>query len=251
MAENRTHSDYLQKAAMYDLLGQFYKYSNPNLYLDYYLRHLKYLRKANDSLRNPGSTATTGEAKVRFVHTSFDAGNIDVYINGVRLVRDFPFSQVSNALTLKAGKYHVDIYPAGNMTDSVLNKRITVEGGQSYTFAAIDKVAKMRLLSFTDRPGVPLNESKVRFIHLSTDMKAIDIAVKNRDVFFPNVSYKQATDYLGLTPMTIDLEAREAGTRNILLPMTNMHFKANETYTVIFTGLVGGQPGLQAVVLID
>jgi hypothetical protein len=41
MSEKRTHADYLQKAALYELLGQFHKYSNPDLYMEYYLKHLK------------------------------------------------------------------------------------------------------------------------------------------------------------------------------------------------------------------
>ena len=42
----------------------------------------------------------------------------------------------------------------------------------------------MRLLVFENQPRVPINESKVRFIHLSPDTPPLDIAVKDRDVDF-------------------------------------------------------------------
>ncbi len=250
MSEKRTQTDYLQRAAMYDLLAQTYKYSNPNLHMHFYLKHYKYMNKAMNLMRTTAQSFQ-GDAKVRLLHTSYDSPNVDVYINGKREIRDLSFKQVSTDLTLKAGKYHVDIYPAGNMVDSFLNKNITVEAGQSYTLTTIDPVKKMRLLIFLNQPEVPLNEAKVRFIHLSQDSPPLDIAVKDRDIIFSKVSYKQATDYLGLTPMTVDLEARSAGSRDIILPMPSSNFKANESYTIVFLGLSKGSPEFQYICIKD
>ncbi|MGG1399381.1 DUF4397 domain-containing protein [Bacillus salipaludis] len=248
MSENRTHSDYLQRAAMYDTLSQFYKYSNPELHMQFYLKHMKYINKAFNTMRVQAQQMQT-EANIRILNTSPDASNLDIYVNGKRVARDLPFKEVSQVLAFKPGKYHVDIYPAGNMVNSVLNKKLTIEPGKSYTWAIIDSVKKMRLLVYLNQPEVPKNEAKVRFIHLSPDTHALDMAVKDRDVIFPKVVYKQATEYLALSPMTVDLEAREAGTKNVILPMPNSQFKANEVYTIAFVGLSKGSPELQAIVI--
>lgn len=250
MSEKRTHSDYLHKAAMYDLLALFFKYSNPNLHMHYYFKHLKYMNKAVNSMQFYGERVHE-TAKIKIIHTSPDAPNVDIYINGKRMIRDLPFKHVSNVLTLQQGKYHIDIYPAGNMVDSVLNKTVTVEHGKSYTWAIIDSVKKMRLLIYQNQPDVPTNESKVRFIHLSPNTSAIDIAVKDRDVIFPKVAYKQATEYLPLSPMTVDLEAREGGTKHVILPMPKVHFKPNVTYSIFFVGMLHGEPALQTIMIQD
>ncbi|MEH7299868.1 DUF4397 domain-containing protein [Neobacillus drentensis] len=250
MSDKRTSTDYLQRAAMYDLLAQYYKYSLPNLHMHYYGKHLKYMNKALQFMRTPLPISQT-EAKIRILHTSPDAPNVDIYINGKRVIRDLSFKQISNELSLKAGKYHIDIYPAGNMVDSVLNKKITVEPGKSYTLTAIDSVKKLRLLVFQNEPSTPLNEAKVRFIHLSPDAPPLDIAVKDRDVIFPKVSYKQATEYLGLTPMTVDLEAREAGSKEAVLSLPSVSFKPNESYTIIFLGLVKEKPEIHYISVKD
>jgi hypothetical protein len=250
MSEKRTHSDYLQKAAMYELLSQFYKYSSPNLHMHYYLKHLKYMNKAVNFMRtNPQPHQL--DAKVRFLHSIPDSPNIDVYIDGKRMIKDLPFKNGSAVLPLTAGKHHIDIYPTGNMVDSVLNKKVTVEAGKSYTLAAIDSVKKMRLLVFENQPRVPVNESKVRFIHLSAKTPPLDIAVKDRDVVFPKVSYKQATEYLGLTPMTVNLEAREADTKTVFLPMPRVQFLPNESYTIVFLGMENSEPELQFIQIRD
>ncbi|ETI68425.1 DUF4397 domain-containing protein [Neobacillus vireti] len=250
MSEKRTHADYLQKAAMYDLLAQFYKYSNPGLHMHFYLKHYKNMNKAMDMMRTHSQTYQE-EAKIRVLHTSHDASNVDIYINGKRMIRDLPFKNVSTDIPLRAGKYHIDIYPAGNMVDSVLNKKITMEPGKSYTLATIDHVKKMRLLMFENLPQVPANEAKVRFIHLSPDTQPLDIAVKDRDIVFPNLTYKQATEYLALTPMTVDLEVREAGSETIILPIPQLQFRANESCTIVFVGLTKDKPEFQIISIKD
>jgi len=250
MSEKRNQADYLQKASMYDLLAQNYKYTNPNLHMYFYLKHIKYMNKAMNIMRT-SSQSLQGEAKIRLLHATPDSPDVDVYINGHKVIRDLSFKEASQNLPLKAGKFHIDIYPAGNMLDSVLNKTITVEAGRSYTLATIDNIKKMRMLVFLNDAEVPVNESKVRFIHLSPDTPQLDIAVKDRDVIFPKVAYKLATEYLGLTPMTVDLEARAAGSREILLPMSKSQFKANESYTVVLLGLAGGNPDFDVITLKD
>ncbi|ULT55320.1 DUF4397 domain-containing protein [Neobacillus drentensis] len=250
MSEKRNQTDYLQKAAMYDLLAEVYKYTNPNLHMHFYFKHYKYMNKAMNLMRSPAQVYP-GNAQIRFLHTSADSPNVDVYVNGSRVIKDLAFKQVSQHMPLKAGKYHIDIYPAGNMVDSVLNKNITVEEGNSYTLTTIDSVKKMRLLVFLNQPEVPVNEAKVRFIHLSPDSSTLDIAVKDRDVIFPTVSYKQATEYLGLTPMTVDLEVRSAGSKNILLPLPKVSFKPNGSYTIVFLGLSASSPEFQYITIED
>src|SRR4051794_7752967 len=159
MSENRNQTDFLQIAAMYDLLAQVYKYTNPSLHMHFYLKHYKYINKAMNLMRSPAQVSP-GNAQVRFLHTSTDSPNVDVYVNGSRVIKDLAFKQVSQFLTLKAGKYHIDIYPAGNMVETVLNKNITIEDGNSYTLTIIDSVKKMRLLVYLNQPEVPVNEAK-------------------------------------------------------------------------------------------
>jgi hypothetical protein len=250
MTEERNHSAYLKKAARYDIIAQFYKYTNPGFHMHYYLKHLKYMSKAMNTMQTQ-SQLRSQDAAIRVLHSSYDSPNIDVYINGKRIIKDLPFKNVSTDWLLKPGKYHIDIYPTGNMVDSVLNKKITVEPGKSYTLTTIEHVKKMRLLMFENHPEVPAIEAKVRFIHLSPDADKLDIAVMNRDVIFPNVAYKQATEYLGLTPMTVDLEAREAGSKNVALSMPKLQFKANESYTIVIVGSAKDSPELQFISMKD
>lgn len=240
--------DYLNKAAMYDLLSGYYKYTDSSMHIHYYQKHLKYMRLALQAQR-ADMTTSTQPSYVRVLHAVPDAPNVDVYVNGNRVLRDVAFKDVSDYLTLPAGKYHIDVYPAGTSVTTVISKKVKIDPGKIYTLAAVGTLNKLQLLPFIDDPTVPGGETKVKFIHLSPDAPSVDIAVKGGDVIFPNVSFKQATDYLGLTPMTVNLEARVAGSKNTVLSVPNVKLTPNQAYTIVAVGLANGTPELEAILL--
>jgi hypothetical protein len=254
LSDYRNHDDYLHKAARYDLLAQYYKYLDPSMHIHYYQKHIRYMTKAMSSLRAQSVAnyyQSNSPARIRVLHASPDAPKVDVYINGNRILRDFPFKETSNYLSLPAGKYQVDIYPAGDMVSTVLSRKVTVEAGKQYTLAATDMVEKLKLVELEDNPSIPSGETKVRFVHLSPDTQPVDIAVKNGDVVFRNIGFRRSSDYLALSPLTVDLEVRATGTKDVLLPLPALSFQKNQVYTLVAVGLSNGEPSIEPIVLTE
>ncbi|MED3553502.1 DUF4397 domain-containing protein [Cytobacillus praedii] len=252
MSLNRNQNNNFQKAGLYDLLANYYKYIDPARHIAYYQKHLKYMTLAVQSMRtqmNPPQNGPVLPAKIRFIHGSNDASNVDIYVNGSRVLKDFPFKEASTYLTLPAGKYQVDIYPAGNMVSTVLSRKINVGQGKNYSFLFSGHGKNLKWLALEDELHVPYGETKVRFIHLADDAPAFDIAVKDRDVIFPNIAYRKFTSYLGLSPMTVDLEARIAGSKNVVLPIPHVRLEPNKVYSILLLGSVADGPELEAIML--
>lgn len=246
----RNQNDYLQKAAIYDLLANYYKYQNPSLHVMYYHKHLRNLNKAVQLMRSPSVTESPSTpSMVRFLHGSPGVENVDVYLNGNRVIRDFSYKSNSSHMQLQPGKYQIDIYRAGDSVSTVISKKISVEPGRIYTAAIAGPSNNLRLLTFEDSPQTPVGETKARFIHLSPDAPAVDIAGKNGDVIFPNVSYKQATTYLALTPMTVTLEAKVAGTKNTVVTIPDVKLEPNNAYTIVAVGTAKGEPPIEVLIL--
>lgn len=242
---------YFEKASMYGLLADYYKYSNPTLHIYYYKKHVNNLQKAISMQRsdiNPDDQQSP--AKVRVLHAAPDAPNVDVFVNGTRILKDFPYKKVTDYLTLPKGKYQIDIYPTGNLVSTLVSRKVEVDTGKSYTLATTGDRKNIRLLAFEDQTNVPDGEAKLRFIHLSPDTPSVDIAVKNGDVVSPNVAYRKATNYLGVTPMTVDLEARLAGTKTVALSLPNVQLQPNTAYTIYAVGFANGSPTLEALILV-
>jgi hypothetical protein len=252
MSQNRNGQDSFEKAAAYDMMANYYKYLNPNMHIYYYQKHLEALTKAFQSTRTESRPVPQGSLQkgiIRFLHGSTDTQNVDVYVNAIMVFKNLPYKKVSNYLSLPSGKYHIDVYPTENQVTSILNKRITVEAGKIYTLPFIKSEKQHRLLSFEDQLDVPQGETKFRFMHLASNAPAFDLAVVKGDVVFPNVSYKQVSRYLGLTPMTVNLELREAGTKRVIIPLPNLQFKENEVYSIVATGLEQGEPPFETFII--
>ncbi|WP_066299625.1 DUF4397 domain-containing protein [Bacillus sp. FJAT-29937] len=252
MSRNQNYYDFLQKASLYDLLANYYKYINPSSHIAYYQKHLQYMNLAAQMMRTqpmPNQQDSNLSGKVRFIHASIDAPNVDIYIDGIRILKDFSHKDVSNYLSLPVGKHQVDIYPSGNMVSTVLSRKIMIEHGKHYTFIPSGHVKNMKWLALEDDPRVPIGGTKIRFIHLSPDAPALDIAVKDRDVIFSNISYRKYTSFLGLHPMTVDLEARIAGSTNVALPIPQLQLMPNKAYSILIIGSITSEPGLEVVII--
>ncbi|WP_029326756.1 DUF4397 domain-containing protein [Bacillus coahuilensis] len=241
-------SNFLQLAIHYDVLAKYYKYTDPTKHIFYYQKHLESIHQMmkdkwaeNERAKQP--------AYIRILHAAPTTSNVDVFINSQKVLTNVPYKGVSNYITLPGGSYHIDIYPTGNQTDSVISKKIVTTPGMVYTLAAIGETPTLQLKAYLDQPSVPANETKVKFIHLSPTSPTVDIAVKNGDVIFPTISYKQATNYLPLSPMTVDLEVRIAGSKKVALPLPNLTFKPNESYTIVAVGFLEKEPILESILL--
>ncbi|MEH7389868.1 DUF4397 domain-containing protein [Bacillus sp. JJ1503] len=252
MSRNQNYHDFLQKASYYDLLANYYKYINPSNHIAYYQKHLHYMNMAAQMMRThtlPNQQDRNVLGRVRFIHASIDAPNVDIYIDGIRILKDFSHKEVSNYLSLPAGKHQIDIYPTGNMVSTVLSRKVTIEQGKHYTLIPSGHVKNLKWLALEDDPRVPRGETKIRFIHLSPDAPALDIAVKDRDVIFSNISFRKHTSYIRLTPATVDLEARIAGSSNIALPIPQLQLKPNKAYSILIVGSITSEPGLEVVIV--
>ena len=247
MSRNRNYYDYLQKASFYDLLANYYKYTNPNNHIAYYQKHLQYMNMAVQSRQNGQSQMGIG--RVRFVHASTDASNVDIYIDGIRILQNFSYKEGSKYLSIPAGRHQVDIYPAGNMVSTVLSRKIDIKPGKHYSLIPVGSVMSLKWLALEDDPRVPSGGTKVRFIHLTPDAPAVDIALKNREVLFPNLSYRKFTNYLELSPMIVDFEARVTGSSNVALQIPQVHLKPNLVTSIIIIGLAAGEPEMEAIIL--
>jgi hypothetical protein len=176
------------------------------------------------------------KANIRFLQAVNDTHYLDVFVNNELVINCLPFHRVSNYISLSPGKNTIEILSSKDPDKKLLCTNIIIQSGQIYTLAAVRKGEETELCLVLNLPDVPFGEAKMRFLHLASELPALDFAVKDRDVVFPNISFQQITDYLGLTPMTVDLELRIAGSKEVILPMPKLKFGANEACTIVLIG---------------
>jgi hypothetical protein len=241
---------YTQKAAMYDLLACYYKYTDPNKHIMYYQKHYEYMKKLAAAQHIRQQEETVNMAMVRVFHASPNTPTVDVYVNGQKVLQGIKYKQISQYLKVPTGQYRVDIYPTGQTNAPVLSETMYILPSLRYTITAIGNASNLQLLPFFDNPYVSYGETKVRFAHLSPDAPAVDIAVKGGDVLFRNARYKEVSDYVKVPAnQKLNLQVRVAGTEDVVLTVPNVRLGSNKSYTIAATGYARGTSSLEAVLI--
>ena len=193
------------------------------------------------------------EARVRVLHASPDAPNVDVYANGNRVLTNVPFKTASDYLTVPAGTYTFEVRTAGaaSASNPVLSATADLRAGTDYTVAALDRVAQIKARVFVDDNTAPApGKAHVQVIHASPDAPAVDIALKGGAVLVPNLPFGEQRGPLPVDAGTYDLEVRAAGTNNVALPLDGIRLEDGNVYTFAAAGLAQGQPPLSVLPLV-
>lgn len=186
------------------------------------------------------------KSKVLVVHASPDAPAVDVRVNNTLALSNFEYGSSSGYVEVNSGATNLKVSPAGTMTN-VIDANVTLEPNQNYSVFAIDSVSKVKAAVVGDDLTAPAaGKSHVRFFHFSPNAPAVDIAVTEGPVLFPNRSFNdQSTNasVVNFTPVdagTYNLEVRLAGTNTVVLSIPNVSLTAGKIYTVFAKGFVGG-----------
>jgi len=125
-------------------------------------------------------TSTADDGFVRAAHLSPDAGDVDLYLQGVAspLVEEFTFGTTTGYLPVAPGDYTFEVAPTGtSIDDSVLSIAASVDPNTRYTVAAIGTVDGSTLTStaMIDDLDVPNDMIRVRAIHAAAAVGQVDI----------------------------------------------------------------------------
>lgn len=201
------------------------------------------------------SAQTPSDARVRVIHASPDAPNVDIYVNDEETLSDVPYKAVSDYLTVPAGAYNFKVYAAGAdpaSDDPVIDADATLAAGKDYSVAAVGLVADIAPAVYEDNNAAPAaGKAHVRVIHASPDAPNVDVAVADGPVVFDNVAFPNADGPTPVDAGTYDLEVRAAGTDTVALALDAVELEDGGIYTVIAMGLLEGEPALEAVTVVD
>jgi hypothetical protein len=199
--------------------------------------------KDDDDMAAP--TPTFG--KVAVTHASPDAPGVDLLIDNTKLnSAPVEFKASTPYITLLSGSRNIKVNVAGTST-TVINADLNVMSGKNYSVFAVDAVANIGALVIEDNLATPASgKAHVRFIHLSPDAPAVDVALDGGAVVFGDYEFKEYSAFTPLDAGTYDLEVRVAGTTTVALDLDPITVQSGKIYTVYARGFLSGS-GEQAL----
>lgn len=195
----------------------------------------------------------TSDSYVRILHASPDAPPVDIYANGNQIAKNLKYKQLTEYVPVKSGEYNIQVFPAGQKTNPVIDTQFTVPSENSFTVAAVGKLSDISLLPIMEMymPMVDKRKSYIRFAHLSPNAPAVDITLPDESILFSDVSFKEYTDYLYVAPGNYTLQVKPTGKDDVVLTVPNVKLSPGTIYTVYAVGLLGDNPPLDAILSVD
>lgn len=186
-------------------------------------------------------------ANMMVIHASPDAPGVDLLIDNVK-ANNAAINYPSNTpyFPVASGNRNVKVNVTGTST-TVIDATLPLVSGKNYSVFAIDSVASIDALVIEDDLTTPATgKAHVRFVHLSSDAPAVDVAIDGGAVVFGDYSYEEYSSFTPLDAGTYDLEVRVAGTSIVALDLDPITLQAGKIYTVFAKGFLLGT-GTQAL----
>lgn len=207
------------------------------------------LLKGSPALGVAVSVDLAPKAKVRVLHASPDAPKVDVRVDTVRAVENLAFNEVTPYVELDTGETNFKVSPTGADELVVIDATLDLDA-VDYSVLAIDTLDNITALPLVDDNALS-DGARIRFVHASPNAPAVDIALAGGAVLFANVEFGNSGGYIEVPGGTYDLEARVAGTDTVALSVPGVSVTGNRVFTIVATGLLGEEPALGALPILD
>lgn len=195
------------------------------------------------------------KALVRVVHALPGFAAVDAFVGGTKEFNNIAYRAVTAYKEVPDNHEQFAIRPAGqDSAEPFAQNSEGISGGNHYTAIAMpatDGKATLRVVS--DKLTPPASgKASVRVVHASPDAGEVDVFVKGRsDTLFGGVNQQTVTNYNDVDPMTVTLEVRPQGSKNVVLTVPNVTFDAGHLYTIVVAGKAKGMPKLEAIKIDD
>ena len=191
--------------------------------------------------------SNNNEARVRVFHASPDAPNVDVLINGGRILESVPYKAASDFLGIDSGDTRVQVNVTGTDT-SAIDTHVVFDEDTDYMIVAADKVAQITPLVFTaDRSRPEAGSAKLRVLHAAASAPAVDVyvtapdaGIANAQPVLSNVPFKTMSDYLTVPAGSYDVFVTLAGTKRVAIEARALAVSDGLVGTVAALDAVGG-----------
>ncbi|MGI6166994.1 MAG: DUF4397 domain-containing protein [Eubacteriales bacterium] len=208
----------------------------------------------NNSTRWPcySGMPALSDSYVRLLHASPDTPPVDINADGNMIMGNLAFEQITEYVPVNPGEYRIQVYPAGQTDNPLIDTIFTVPPERSYTLALVGRMDDVGLLPISEAylPMVDRRSTYVRFVHLVPGAPEVDVTLPDGTRVFREVGYRQHSNYIPLNPGSYTLVVRVANGMP-LLTIPNVRFSPGVVYSVYAVGLPEGEPSLGALVATD
>lgn len=178
-------------------------------------------------------------ALISVINASPDSQPLDFYLDQ-NMANNYPIKYGNGLDYIRAytGKRTAAFYVAGTQ-QKYASADIKVAADSTYSLFLSNVASKPDILLTRDTLTQPTSGmATVRFINLSADAPAADLAVTGGAVLVANKAYQSVSKFVPIAGGSkYTLEIRQAGTTTVLATLTDVSLRSGSVYTVWLQGI--------------
>ena len=204
------------------------------------------------------NTGPEGEARVRVVHASPDAPDVDVLLDDAEVLADVPYLAASDYLEVAAGEHNVKVNAAGT-ANSVIDADVILADGTDYTVVASGLAASIVPLVLEDDNSAPGSGNvRVRAIHGAPTAPAVDIYITapgadlgGETPTLADVEFGDVADYIEAPAGAYQVRVTLNATKTVVIDTGTLTLAAGQVRTAIAVDAAGGGGPFSLLLLED
>jgi hypothetical protein len=199
-----------------------------------------------------------GDACVRIVHASPDAGPVDIVLDGSVIAENVDYGTVTEFAGVADGEHQLQVTATGQTTDdAVLDNEFTFDGGQAYQVAAIgigedddDDGNDLRLESSEiDLSPIAPGQARIRAVHALPGSGAVTVSQADGVELFSDLEFGNASDYIVVEPGVFGLEVTDDEENTSIVNAPDLELEEGMTYDAFVIGRADEPDTLQILLL--
>ncbi len=186
------------------------------------------------------SFAQAQPALLRVIHAAPNAPAVDVYANGVPILRNLAFFALSNYLSLPPGQHHIQVTPANaGLDDAFLTGMVLLANNTRYTLMAVSTIENVGgVLEIDSQNAPPPGQARVKLYHAVPDAPPIDVKLAGT-----GTSVLRALPFTGSASLTVpagtyQFDVTPAGSPTVIYTTPPLHFEPGWGYTLTAVGFL-------------
>lgn len=208
---------------------------------------------------DPTSPPVTQQARVRVLHASPDAPNVDVLVDGTVVLNNVPFKGYSSYLSVPTGARNFKVRATADPSVVVIDVTPTLAANKYYTVIARNPLSTIEPWLLIDNNTAPASgKIKVRLVHGAPGAPTVDIYITapgadlaTATPTLAGVPYAVASDYLEVAAGTYQVRVTPENTKTVAIDSGALTLNAGQIRTAVAVDAVGGGAPFGAVVLPD
>lgn len=193
------------------------------------------------AITSTGTCPVSGNmACARVIHAIPCAPPVDVYINGMLIIRNLAYSQATDYTVFKPDQYWLTVFPAGTTVNPFIDTLIDLRSKHCFSIVAAGMPDIVTPLILEDYSGRPSRENAfVRFVHLVPDGPAFNIRMDCDKIrIATGLMFADATGYIKIPPGNYNITVRETDQPSVLmLEVPSIALEAGRVYSIDLEGI--------------